>query len=119
MAYPPSSEDSRSSDAPDDQDFIDALNDAQVSLDQLKERYAQVTAAQEQRNELRAQYSRTQSELRRHRTKELKKELNQIKEKLSELDIVFESRLVDPFWMAIRFGGLGIVIGWAISAIAN
>jgi len=128
---PPSSfpEDSHSKDTPEDMseedDIAKALEDMQSSLDQLKQRYNQVQAAQEQRSELRAQYNRTQSELRRHRTQQLKDELKAIQKKLDEVEIVLESQLFswssmkEPFWMAVRFGGLGIVIGWVLRAIAS
>ena len=120
-----SSDDSRSSNPSDNQDFETALDDAQSSLDKLRQRYAQINIAQEKRSELRAQYNRTQSELSRHRTKQLQEELKSIKQKLDDLEIMLESQLFswsslkEPFWMAVRFGGLGILMGWALRAIAN
>ncbi len=126
MVQPPSSsQGSPSNDPQEEDDFATALDDVQSSLDQLKQRYTQVIAAQEQRSELRAQYNRTQSELRRHRTQQLKDELKGLKKKLDELDVVLESQLFswssvkEPFWMAVRFGGLGVLIGWGVRAIAN
>jgi peptidoglycan hydrolase CwlO-like protein len=112
-----SPEPSQPNESSEDQEFLDALQEAQKTLNGIRDRYHQVTEATEKRSELRAQYNRTQGELRRHRTKELQQELKQLKTKLSELEIVFESRLVDPFWMAIRFGGLGLVIGWVLRAL--
>ncbi|MEB3211774.1 MAG: hypothetical protein VKL39_10480 [Leptolyngbyaceae bacterium] len=123
MNQPPSSpqnsspQNSSTNESSDDQEFLEALAEAEEALNHIKERYTQVSEAQERQRELRTQLSRTQGELRQHRTKELRQELKRIKVKLSELDIVFESRLVDPFWMAIRFGGLGIVIGWVLHLI--
>ena len=126
MVEPPSSsDDSRSSNSSDNQDFETALNNAQSSLDKLRQRYAQINIAQEKRSELRVQYNRTQSELSRHRTKQLQEELKSIKQKLDDLEIMLESQLFswsslkEPFWMAVRFGGLGILMGWALRAIAN
>ncbi|MEL6223108.1 MAG: hypothetical protein AAFR31_10765 [Cyanobacteria bacterium J06627_8] len=110
---------SQSGDSSDEQEFLDALADAQTTLDQIKERYVQVAEATEQRSELRAQYNRTQHALRQHRTKELQQELKKLKTKLNELEVIFESQLVDPFWMAIRFGGIGLIIGWILRAIAS
>lgn len=126
MVQPPSSsDDSRSDASSDNQNLETALDDAQSSLDKLKQRYAQINTAQEKRSELRVQYNRTQSELSRHRTKQLQEELKSIQQKLDEVEIVLESQLFnwsslkEPFWMAVRFGGIGILIGWTLRAIAN
>jgi hypothetical protein len=54
---------------------------------------------------------------------EVKQELVLIRSRLAELDLILESRLLDewklmwePFWQAVRFGGLGIAIGWFIAS---
>ena len=53
---------------------------------------------------------------------EVKQELQMIRSRLAELELTLESRLLnewklmwEPFWQAVRFGGLGIAIGWFIS----
>ena len=53
---------------------------------------------------------------------EVKQELQLIRSRLAELDITLESRLLnewklmwEPFWQAVRFGGLGIAIGWFLA----
>lgn len=123
MVQPSSSPGSSPDETPDE--FATALQEVDASLDALRQRHAQVIAAQAQRSELRAQYNRTQSELSRHRTKQLQEELKAIKKKLEELEIVLESQLFswsslkEPFWMAVRFGGVGIVLGWVLRAIAT
>ena len=52
-----------------------------------------------------------------------KQELELIRSRLAELDITLESRLLnewrlmwEPFWQAVRFGGLGIAIGWVLAS---
>ena len=52
-----------------------------------------------------------------------KQELELIRSRLTELDLTLESRLLnewklmwEPFWQAVRFGGLGIVIGWVLAS---
>jgi hypothetical protein len=54
---------------------------------------------------------------------EVKQELQMIRSRLDELDLALESRLLnewelmwEPFWQAVRFGGLGIAIGWFIAS---
>lgn len=126
MVQPPTSPSGANPNDPhDEDDFATTLAEVQTSLDQLRQRYDQVVSAQEKRSELRAKYNRTQSELRRHRTQQLQEELKTIRKQLDELEIVLESQLFswsslkEPFWMAVRFGGVGIVIGWVLRAIAT
>lgn len=105
--------------------FEQTLQQVEETLNAVKKRYQEITAARETRSELRAQYNRTQSELRQHRTRQLQSELKAIKKKLDEVEIILESqlfswsRLKEPFWMAVSFGGLGVVIGWVLRAIAK
>ncbi|MGB3494834.1 MAG: hypothetical protein WBA57_19045 [Elainellaceae cyanobacterium] len=102
-----------------------SLNDVEESLASLKRRYADVLAAKAQRSELIAQYNRTQDEVRRHRTPKLKSELNDLQQKINEVEIALESQLFswsslkEPFWMGVRFGGLGVLVGWLLRAAAG
>lgn len=49
-----------------------------------------------------------------------KEELDQLEERIESLRITLESQLLswreasEPFWQIVRFGGLGLVIGWAL-----
>jgi hypothetical protein len=55
----------------------------------------------------------------------LKAELKQIQEQLETIELNLESRLFswgslkEPFWQAVRFGGLGIIIGWILKSYAG
>ena len=89
---------------------IVALKHRQVNI-QLATR--EQVVLQRQRNELIHQGSKHP---------EVKQELELIRSRLEQLDITLESRLLnewklmwEPFWQAVRFGGLGIAIGWFIS----
>ena len=89
---------------------IVALKHRQVNI-QLATR--EQVVLQRQRNELTHQNSKHP---------EVKQELELIRSRLEQLDITLESRLLnewklmwEPFWQAVRFGGLGIAIGWFIS----
>ena len=52
-------------------------------------------------------------------------ELQRLQRQLEELEVQLESAMFDwrslqePFWQAVRFGGVGIVIGWILKGIAN
>jgi hypothetical protein len=53
---------------------------------------------------------------------EIKAEFLQIQNQLQALEINLESRLFswnslrEPFWQVIRFGGLGVIIGWLLKS---
>jgi peptidoglycan hydrolase CwlO-like protein len=124
MSSPHESPRSASSD-PDQSDIEQALQDAETTLAAIKKRYADVQAAQLRQQELKVQINRTQSELRRHRTAELRHELKKLQNALEETELVLESQLFswssfkEPFWQAVRFGGIGIVIGWILKSLAG
>lgn len=101
--------------APDWQEFEAALRDATRSLKTLKERYVEIRRAQDQQQELRRRLQQTDLPLA---------EAQAIKQRLEELEISLESHLLSwrhfqqPFWQAIRFGGLGVIIGWILRGCA-
>jgi hypothetical protein len=55
----------------------------------------------------------------------LQAELNQIRQQLETIELNLESQLFswgslkEPFWQAVRFGGLGIVVGWILKSCAR
>jgi peptidoglycan hydrolase CwlO-like protein len=119
---------SRSSDPPpssNDQEFEQTLADVERSLQALKDRYAQVKTAQQRQEELQERFSQVQRQMRRDRSNPLQAELKRIKTQLEELELALESKLfswrglIHPFWQAVRFGGLGVVIGWALKSCAG
>jgi chromosome segregation ATPase len=119
---------SRSSDPPlssDDQEFEQTLAEVERSLQALKDRYAQVKTNQQRQAELQGRFSEVQRQVRRDRSKLLQAELERIKTQLEELEIALESKLfswrglIHPFWQAVRLGGLGVVIGWALKSCAG
>ncbi len=90
------------------------------TLSALKHRHADTQlAAQEQ-----VVLTRQRNELKHKGSShpEVKQELELIRSRLAELEITLESRLLnewrlmwEPFWQAVRFGGLGIAIGWVLA----
>ena len=71
---------------------------------------------------LKAQWQQELKNLKHNskQTPEIKAELTRIQKQLETLEINLESRLFSwntlkrPFWQAIRFGGLGVIIGWLL-----
>ncbi|MGF1535742.1 MAG: hypothetical protein ACFB4J_04515 [Elainellaceae cyanobacterium] len=111
-------------DTPED-DFERELRRVEQSMGELRDRFTQVTAAQQEQSALKAQQARLQHELKQHRTEALRKDLKQVKTRLEELEEVLESQLFswgslsEPFWQAVRFGGLGLLVGWFLRGWAG
>lgn len=100
------SEDSRPQDD-SEREFEQALAEVERSLAELKERYA---------------YARVQQQSAEDVSASLAGELEPLREKLSELKLYLKfmlfnwSEAKEPFWQAVRFGGLGAVIGWLLKS---
>ncbi|QDZ39461.1 hypothetical protein FRE64_05690 [Euhalothece natronophila Z-M001] len=87
----------------DDQQWETRLKQVEETLLNLRRRYSQIQRDRAKKEELEAKLQRLQSEI-------------------ESLEFELESRLVswkdlaEPFWLAVRFGGLGIIIGWFLRA---
>lgn len=92
-------------------EFEQALAEAERSLAELKQRYAQFWEAE--------------GKLPPSEGKSLRGALGAVQEKLEELDVYLKFLLFnwsdakEPFWQAVRFGGLGVVIGWLLKLWAG
>jgi predicted RNase H-like nuclease (RuvC/YqgF family) len=105
--------------------FAEALADVEQSLQDLKARYAQVEQDEQQQADLRQTRDRLQQQLsqtqRADQKAALKAELQQLQTRLDELEFNLESRLFtwgslrEVFWQILRFGGLGVAIGWLLA----
>jgi septation ring formation regulator EzrA len=81
----------------------------------LKQRHLDVQLAERERVVL----ERTRNELKSksQNRPEIKQQLQQIKQRTSELDLMLESRLfneIEFFWQIVRYVGVGIVLGWCL-----
>ncbi len=93
-------------------EFLLDLEELELKLKDLKERYTQVQTDQNHRDHL-------QRRLKDLQLPEMKAELAQIKKQLEVLEINLESQLFSwdqPFWQIVRFGGLGVVVGWILKS---
>ena len=121
----PSCSDPRSSDPETDLDFEQSLQAAEQSLYLLKARYSQVQLDQQRQQALQQRLSEAERDYRRHSSSALQQELKQIRQQLDDLELALESRLFswnglrEVFWQAVRFGGLGVVIGWLLKSLAG
>ncbi len=101
-------------------DWEQALAQLEHDLAALKARYDQIQAGQTQQAELRERQARVREHWRRTKDQEALAELAQLQHQLAELAVSLESQLLtwssfkQPFWQAVRFGGLGFVLGVAL-----
>ncbi|MFM7363373.1 MAG: hypothetical protein ACKO11_02475 [Cuspidothrix sp.] len=101
-------------------DFEQELEELETSLRFLKDRYAQVQKDQQQK----AQWQQELKNLKQNRNQSpgMKTELTRLQKQLETIEINLESRLFSwtclkrPFWQAVRFGGLGVIIGWLLKS---
>lgn len=121
-------DDDRPSQATSNNDSIDvaqSLREAEETLLRLKARYAQIQLDQQRQQELQHRLEDTRQGLRRDRTPALRAELKEIQRQLDEIEVALESQLFswsglkEIFWQAVRFGGLGVVMGWILRSCAG
>ena len=102
-------------------EFDREIAELEQTLADLKHRHADTQLAAREQVVL----VRQRNELKQKGTNrpEVKQELQMIRSRLDELELTLESRLLnewklmwEPFWQAVRFGGLGIAIGWFIAS---
>ncbi len=115
-------------------DFETTLHETERSLIKLKERYRQIRQAQQRQTEI--QQSLQEMELEESvPSPEWEQQLQTLQEELQELSITLESRLLSPeenqgllfaqvffieaFWQVVRFGGLGVLLGWFLKTWAG
>lgn len=106
-------------------EFEQELEQVEQALVALKERYAQIQRDRHQQAELQQDLRRVKQEWQRTHLPGLQAELRRIKKQLETIELNLESRLFswgslkEPFWQAVRFGGVGIVIGWLLKSCAG
>lgn len=106
-------------------DFEGAIAEVERSLAGIKERYAQIQGDEARQAELLQRQKQVKQEMRHSRDRQLREELRQIQQELESIELNLESSLFswdslkEPFWQAVRFGGLGIVIGWILKSCAG
>lgn len=109
----------------DETDLELAIAELERSLETFKTRYYQVKADQLLQQDLQAQLNQAQQNYQQQPAKALKAEIKQLQQRLEELEIALESQLFswkglkEVFWQAIRFGGLGVIIGWLLKTLAG
>lgn len=111
---------------PGGDEFEQALAEVEQNLQLLKDRYDQIEGDRLRQTELQHQRQQIKNTSPQDPNRKiLKAELKQIQEQLEILELNLESRLFswrslkEPFWQAVRFGGLGVIIGWILKSYAG
>ena len=122
--------------------FEALILEAEETLKALKERYNQIVFDKQRQLELSDRLEELKKQTKKQTRKtdskqELKASLEQIKAELEALEnnlglfsrsylalfggivICSKSGLKDAFWEVIRFGGLGVIIGWLLKSFAG
>jgi hypothetical protein len=101
--------------------FDRQIAELEQTIADLKHRHADMQLAERERVVLVRDRNELKQKIRN--VPEAQPELELIRSRLTELDMILESRhlnewklVVEPFWHAVRFGGLGIAIGWFLCA---
>lgn len=110
-------------------EFEQNLRELEQSVLRLKARYTQVQIDQQRQQDLQTRKDQIERQLPEIRSRavraELNRELKRIKQQLEELEVALESQLFswsgmkEVFWQAVRFGGLGIVLGWILRSVVG
>lgn len=109
-AFTPSSSDH------DWQRFDADLSQLETSVQVLRQRFEQMRQIQTEQLQLERQLQAPGLS---------PEEISQLQQRLEELEMQLESSLFDwrslrePFWQAVRFGGLGIIIGWVLRSLVS
>lgn len=106
-------------------DIEGSIAEVEQALTALKERYAQIESDRQRQAELKHRLEEIRPQLANNKLPELQAQLKEIKTQLETIEVNLESQLFsidvfkEPFWQAVRFGGLGIVVGWILKSCAS
>ena len=102
----------------DELNFEQELIEVERSLQELKDRHRLVQQAESAQATLQQRQAEVKRQLQQAASPNLEAELQHIQNNLDDLEVKLESHLFSwekPFWQIVRFGGLGVVIGWLMA----
>jgi cell division FtsZ-interacting protein ZapD len=99
----------------DEAAFAESLNALEAAVQSLRQRFDQVRDLQRQQQTVKGRLQ--DPHLPEADLQALQRELENLTLALDSTVVSWRS-LSEPFWQAVRFGGLGLVIGWMLRAIA-
>jgi chromosome segregation ATPase len=128
-----------SSETPNPADeFAQSLAEAERSLRQLQERYQQIQHAQAEHKALSDRQHQLREQLQKDDNPDLYRQLENVEQNLQEVGLMLESNLLsdrqqkellwefvrsgllgEVFWQIVRFGGIGVALGWLLKTWAG
>jgi len=108
----------------DDFDLESAILDLESKVILLKQRHEQIEADKARKSELEGKKKELQKEKKNASGDSLKSEIHFISQELDEIEVRLESQLFkwsslsEPFWQIVRFGGVGVIIGWILKSLS-
>lgn len=119
----------------DEAEFETELQELEESLEALKSRFLEFKRQHRDASALEERIQAVEGEWHAKHLPELEKELNTLKTQLQEAQVNLESALLsnnelkqlffealkqgligEVFWQIVRFGGLGILLGWMLKS---
>ncbi|MDJ0734113.1 MAG: hypothetical protein QNJ47_08540 [Nostocaceae cyanobacterium] len=120
-------------------EFEQALAEVEKSLQEVQGRYTQIQEDKQRQAQLKHRLEDVKAHLRPNYSRELTVELRNIKEQIEALDnalglmsescltisflgggfVFSKTGLQSAFWQIIRFGGLGVIIGWILKSVVG
>ena len=106
-------------------DIETSITEAEQALTAIKQRYAQIEGDRQRKIELKHRLEEIRPQLAKNKLPALQAEIKEIKTQLETIEVNLESQLFtidvfkEPFWQAVRFGGLGIVVGWILKSCTS
>ncbi len=118
---------------PDELNFEQLLQEVEQSLLTLKARYAQVQTDQQRQQELQQRQRDLKRQINGQTRRSdrpplqaaLRADLKKVQQQLEELEVTLESQLFswgglkEVFWQAVRFGGIGMILGWILKTLTG
>lgn len=110
---------------PDQEEIEEVLVSVEKAIATIQERVAQIKRDRQRQAELKNRIDEVIPQLQQLKSQQLKEELKQLTQELDTIELNLESSLFtwgslkEPFWQAVRFGGLGIVIGWLLKSCSG
>lgn len=96
--------------------FASNLAELEAEIQAVRQRFEAIQTLKQQQQSLQQQLG--SADLSPSELQQLKKQLDDLALQL-EISLLDWRSLLEPFWQAVRFGGLGIIIGWVLRAISH
>ncbi len=109
-----------------DFNITDAIANLEASLEKIKQRHQQIIQDQSRKGELENRQGEIKDlQAQKNQQDSIKSELHYIEKELTEIEMRLESELfkwsslIEPFWLMVRCGGIGVIIGWILKTMNN